>query len=124
MNDDTTSRLPPLVTNDEESRRARDFWAKTNSLKATTDGVGEAYAKSMRAVIDAPDDDPVNHPAHYTRHPSGTECIEITEHMGFNLGNVIKYVWRSGERGEALTDLKKAKWYLEREIQRIGGKDA
>ncbi len=38
--------------------------------------------------------DPVNQPKHYTRHPSGTECIDIAEHMGFNLGNALKYIWR------------------------------
>ena len=42
--------------------------------------------------------DPVNHPRHYTSHPSGIECIQITEHMSFNLGNVIKYCWRADEK--------------------------
>lgn len=60
--------------------------------------------------------DPVNHPAHYTQHPSGVECIQITEHMGFNLGNVVKYVWRCDEKLDAIEDLRKAKFYLEREI--------
>lgn len=59
--------------------------------------------------------DPVNHPEHYTGHPSRIECITIVEHMGFYLGNVIKYVWRADLKG-GLEDLKKAKWYLEREI--------
>jgi len=62
--------------------------------------------------------DPVNYPKHYTSHPSGVECITITEHYGFNLGNVIKYLWRAEEKGSPLADLKKARWYLEREIQR------
>jgi hypothetical protein len=65
--------------------------------------------------------DMVNHPPHYTSHPSGVECIEITEHMSFNLGNVFKYLWRADEKGAAMADLKKANWYLEREIQRRGG---
>ena len=60
--------------------------------------------------------DPINHPAHYTRHPSGVECIQIAEHFGFCLGNAIKYIWRAGEKGDALEDLKKARWYLDREI--------
>jgi len=59
---------------------------------------------------------PVNHPKHYNSHPSGVECIQIIEHMGFNLGNVIKYLWRSEEKGAPLEDLKKAAWYLQREI--------
>jgi hypothetical protein len=60
--------------------------------------------------------DTVNHPAHYTSHPSGVECIAITEHMSFCLGNVIKYIWRADEKGATLEDLKKARWYLNREI--------
>ena len=60
--------------------------------------------------------DNVNHPAHYTSHPSGVEVIRITEHMGFCLGNAVKYIMRCDEKGAAIEDLKKAVWYLEREI--------
>jgi hypothetical protein len=68
--------------------------------------------------------DLVNHPPHYTAHPSGVECIEITEHMGFNVGNAVKYLWRADEKGNALEDLRKAAWYVDREIQRrIAGGD-
>lgn len=66
-----------------------------------------------------PKHDPVNHPRHYTKHPSGVECITITEWMTFNLGNAVKYIWRAGDKGALLEDLKKARWYLDREIQRI-----
>ena len=66
-------------------------------------------------------DDPVNHPAHYTGHPSGIECIEITRHMGFNLGNALKYIWRADLKGNALEDLRKASWYLDDEIKRREG---
>jgi hypothetical protein len=62
--------------------------------------------------------DPVNHPHHYTAHPSGVECIQITEHMGFNLGNAVKYIWRADLKHDAIEDLKKAAWYLAREIER------
>ena len=62
--------------------------------------------------------DEVNHPNHYTAHPSGVECIQITEHMGFNLGNAIKYVWRADLKGNAVQDLKKAVWYIDREIDK------
>lgn len=62
--------------------------------------------------------DPVNNPNHYTQHPSGVECITITEHMGFNLGNAIKYIWRSDLKNDAIEDLKKAEWYIRREIQK------
>ena len=62
--------------------------------------------------------DPVEHPGHYTSHPSGVECLDITEHMNFCLGNVFKYIWRCDEKGNALEDLKKARFYLDREIAR------
>ena len=62
--------------------------------------------------------DPVERPRHYASHPSGVECIQITEHMGFNLGNAIKYIWRADEKGNALEDLRKAAWYVQREIAR------
>jgi hypothetical protein len=62
--------------------------------------------------------DPVNRPAHYTGHPSGIECIQITEHMGFNLGNALKYIWRCDLKHDAIEDLEKAKWYIEREIEK------
>lgn len=60
--------------------------------------------------------DPVNHPKHYTEHPSGVECIQVTEHMGFNLGNATKYIWRCDLKKDAIEDLKKARWYIDREI--------
>ncbi len=63
--------------------------------------------------------DVVNHPPHYTKHKSGVECIQIVEHMNFCLGNSIKYIWRAGEKGDKIEDLKKARWYLDREIQRL-----
>jgi hypothetical protein len=62
--------------------------------------------------------DPVNYPTHYLQHPSGVECIQITEHMGFNLGNAIKYIWRADLKADAIEDLRKARWYIEREIKR------
>ncbi len=64
-------------------------------------------------------EDMVNHPPHYKAHPSGVECIQITEHMNFNLGNAIKYIWRADLKGNAVEDLKKAQFYLDREIARI-----
>lgn len=61
---------------------------------------------------------PVDKPKHYTEHPSGIECIQVTEHMGFNLGNAIKYIWRCDLKKDAIEDLKKAKWYIDREINK------
>ena len=62
--------------------------------------------------------DLVNHPPHYTRHPSGVECIQITQHMNFCLGNALKYIWRADLKFNAIEDLEKAKWYLQMEINR------
>ena len=60
----------------------------------------------------------VDHPSHYNQ---GIETIEYIESwsMNFNTGNVIKYVTRAGYKGNQLEDLKKAMWYLQREIDRL-----
>ena len=62
--------------------------------------------------------DPVNHPKHYTAHKSGVECIQITEHMNFCLGNAVKYISRSGHKdGDKIQqDLQKAVWYILRHL--------
>lgn len=62
--------------------------------------------------------DMVNHPPHYTQHPSGVECIQITEHMGFCLGNAMKYIWRADLKADAIEDLRKAVFYINREIEK------
>jgi len=61
----------------------------------------------------------INHPPHYTSHPSGVECIQITQHLNFCIGNAVKYLWRAGLKGEAVEDLKKAAWYISCEINRL-----
>jgi hypothetical protein len=61
----------------------------------------------------------VNEPPHYRSHASGIECIDVVEHMTFNVGNTVKYCWRAGLKGDIIEDLKKAAWYLEHEIQRL-----
>lgn len=66
--------------------------------------------------MSTPPNDMVNHPPHYTSHPSGIECIQITEHYNFCIGSAIKYLWRAGLKGDAVEDLKKAVWYINREI--------
>lgn len=60
-------------------------------------------------------------PQHYRSHPSGVECIEITEHMNFCLGNAVKYIWRAGLKSDdPVEDLRKARWYITRELDRLG----
>ena len=73
--------------------------------------------------------DNVNHPAHYTSRDiycncetessKPIECIDITRHFNFNLGNAIKYIWRSEFKGRQKEDLQKAIWYLQDEIQNL-----
>ena len=77
-------------------------------------------SEAIKEWVDCKDEetDIVNKPPHYTEHPSGIECIQVTEHMGFNLGNAIKYIWRCDLKKDAIEDLKKAKWYIEREISK------
>jgi hypothetical protein len=78
-------------------------------------GFAGAHQKGSRGV------DPVNRPVHYTAHASGVECIIVTEHFNFCVGNAIKYLWRAGlkEGASRIEDLKKAAWYVAREIARL-----
>ena len=69
--------------------------------------------------VDLPTDDPINHPAHYTF--GAIEVIDAIEawNLGFHLGNVVKYVARAEHKGDKLNDLRKARWYLQRELDRL-----
>lgn len=86
--------------------------------------LSNGYANDLDALLKIVDgqekEDVVNHPPHYTSHPSGIECIEITEHLNFNIGNAIKYLWRAGLKNpNPRKDLEKARWYVEREVLRL-----
>ena len=63
---------------------------------------------------------PVDHPAHYTAHPSGIEAIEVCGFMGFNTGNAFKYVFRMEDKWDPIEDLKKSNWYIDRELSPLG----
>lgn len=99
-----------------------DRWVPRNMyIKEASKPLSEA----IKEWVDCKDEEygyedwnPVDKPKHYTEHPSGIECIQVTEHMGFNLGNAIKYIWRCDLKLDAIEDLKKAKWYIDREIDR------
>jgi hypothetical protein len=65
--------------------------------------------------------DPVNHPDHYNGQVPNVECIDVVEHLSFNIGNAVKYCWRAGHKGKFEEDLRKAIWYIEREITRLSG---
>lgn len=92
--------------------------ANSVSIQDQTATFNTDWADDFNSLMDETED-MVNHPPHYTQHPSGVECIEITEHMGFCLGNAVKYIWRAGEKGDTIENLKKARWYIDREIQKL-----
>ena len=64
-------------------------------------------------------EDMVNQPPHYKGHPSGVECIDIVEHLPYNIGAAMKYLWRcDSKHDDPEEDLRKAAWYINREIYR------
>lgn len=79
--------------------------------------LGENYLNATKPV----DFDPVDRPEHYNSHPSGVECVQITEHMTCMIGCAIKYLWRNGLKAgaDADEDLRKAIWCIERERSRL-----
>jgi len=87
-------------------------------------GIGETNWRNwgfetvdLRPSTDGKTFDVVDHPKHYNVHPSGVECIEIMERLGSNLGSAFKYIWRAESKHDTpITDLKKALWYLHREL--------
>jgi hypothetical protein len=96
-----------------------DKWVNRNIyIREASKPLSEAIKEWVDLKEDEEIVDIVNKPPHYTEHPSGIECIQVTEHMGFNLGNAIKYIWRCDLKKDAIEDLKKAKWYIDREIDR------
>ena len=108
---DVVERLPDVVS-DHVERYPCDACGAGHKTKA------ERY----ECIAKQAEKDEVNHPPHYTQHPSGVECITITRHMNFNLGNAFKYIWRAGLKSDdAVTDLHKAVWYLTDEIKRLKG---
>lgn len=103
----------------------RTEWVPKSQVGDNGDGTQMTRCTGASQSVSAPAHDSVNHPAHYTAHPSGVECITITEHMNFCRGNVLKYLWRAGAKGDStseLEDLYKARWYLDREIAKLEGK--
>lgn len=110
----------------EASHDSIGDWTGTKGLRRRNVGVQDLPTSTPGPehhleVDQAPAEDPIN-PAHYRRHPSGIECIEVTRHMNFNVGNAIKYLWRYMDKGDPVENLKKAQWYLDDEIRRLGGK--
>lgn len=110
----------------EKPKRGRKPGTKTTKKAPakTLEKVKQDFVKYDSAPVAAPDD-PVNHPSHYTA--GGVECIDAIEAalIGYKdpvkawlIGQVIKYVWRAPLKGNALEDMKKARFYLDRAIRR------
>lgn len=104
--------LAPERLAEQEAKRAKQILAEhLDTVTPLTQTVGDMFVAKA---------DIINHPPHYTKHPSGVECIDVTEHMNFCLGNAVKYIWRADMKG-GIEDLKKAAWYIQREINRREG---
>ena len=104
-------------TIEERMIRLRELAKKLNNDPArVTQSVEELKAQIKPLGVTLIEADPVNNPAHYTT--GGIETIDFIEakKLGYNLGNVVKYITRSGLKGNQLEDLRKAQWYLSREI--------
>jgi hypothetical protein len=112
----------------DTSREAYDAWLESVNWYAkgrsgpTFVPEYEQWVKGLSGTAEqSAEPDPVERPPHYTSHPSGVECITIAEHFGFCVGNAVKYLWRAGLKGDELEDLRKARWYIDREIARREG---
>lgn len=115
-------RLLNSVTFGEVARAFRDAEAQVS----WPSGIVTTHSDSELTPAESPQvlaDDAVDHPSHYTRFP-GVEVIQITEHLNFCRGNAVKYIARAGAKDESkeIEDLEKARWYLDREIERLKGK--
>jgi len=97
--------------------------SKTNDIQPMI--IGDAEDKRTKYNTDF---DPVNKPKGYNSHPSGIECIQITEYYNFCIGNAIKYLWRAGlkpgevglsNKDKEIQDLEKAIWYINRQISNL-----
>lgn len=94
---------------------------RTNQLCGCSCHGDLPIAQELHPTSPPPENDAVNHPAHYTSHPSGIEVIEIVRWMGYNRGNAVKYILRAGhkEGADEIEDLQKAAWYINDEILRL-----
>ena len=88
------------------------LWQRNPSLSDQSEEIEEVRQDSN-----------VSNPKHYTSHPSGIECIEITRHHDFAIGNAIKYLWRAGlkDSDNEIQDLEKAAWYIQDKIKQLKG---
>jgi hypothetical protein len=110
MSTSNTSAMPY----EEEAKRIYELTNGRQRMHPVT-------GKMLMQAADKPKTDNVNHPAHYK--VGGVETIDFIEAkgLGYNLGNVVKYITRAGHKNDLVEDLKKARWYLNREISKLDG---
>lgn len=92
------------------------YFGRHTHPEETLESLQELLDDGFSKDTTQPINDAVNNPKHYTSHPSGIECIDVTRHMSFNLGNATKYIWRCDLKKDAIEDLRKAIFYLNDEI--------
>lgn len=97
----------------EQPQDYGDGYDRPASQAFAEEAFADAHAEIRRLKAEK-----VDRPPHYTSHPARIECIQVTEHLNFCLGNAIKYIWRADLKGNAVQDLQKARWYIDREIAR------
>ena len=99
-------------------------WKEAERMVSLVSAVDEALGDSPGSTTGQKvDPEGVDHPKHYNQHPGGIECIDVIEHMPHNVGAAVKYLWRvglKGDREDEERDLRKAVWYIERELKRRG----
>lgn len=91
--------------------------AKWKLTSVSTSNKPSTLVPNARMSMAVYADDMVNHPPHYKT--GGIETIDFIEakNLGYNLGNVVKYISRADYKGDRLENLKKAQWYINREVQ-------
>jgi hypothetical protein len=111
----TAGYIYAVRNNDKKKAKLKQQW-KVVHVATSDNSIEKAMEIEIPITMEEPEADPVNHPSHYKY--GGIETIDFIEakELGYNLGNVVKYITRSDHKGNRKEDLLKAQWYLNREI--------
>lgn len=114
-------QMERLVAEGRATKSGGVYYVHPHHQEPVSDGTKMQMAAMMQGTTKPAGFDPVNRPEHYNSHPSGVECVDITEHMTCMIGCAIKYLWRHGQKAgaDADQDLRKAIWCIERERLRL-----
>ena len=107
------------VTVDCIDYKSVDSAKEVNVIKPSHYKAGECEDFTFFDVDREENKEMINHPSHYNK--GKFEAIDVIEdwQLNFNLGNTVKYISRAGHKDDIIQDLKKALWYLDREIKRL-----